>query len=78
MILGTPIFGEGRFGRSYKPDRLLSEKNIPCLPHAAFFPCLTLAHLARCAAAILRLAEADMVRFLEASAMPFTLAQRAF
>jgi hypothetical protein len=35
------------------------------LGQAAFFPCLTLAHVARCAAAILRRAEADMVRFLE-------------
>jgi hypothetical protein len=45
---------------------------------AAFFSRLTLDHLARCAAAILRRAEADIVRFLETSAMPLALAQRAF
>jgi len=45
---------------------------------AAFLPRLTLAHLARCAAAIFRRAEADIVRFLGTTAMPFTFAQRAF
>ena len=44
---------------------------------AAFLPRLTFAHLARCAAAILRRAEADMVRFLGTSAMPFAFAHRA-
>ena len=38
---------------------------------------LTLAHLALCAAAILRRAEADIVRFLGTTAMPFAFAQRA-
>jgi hypothetical protein len=37
---------------------------------------LTLAHLARCSAAILRRAEADIVRFLGASAMPFAFAPK--
>jgi hypothetical protein len=47
-------------------------------PHqAAFFAPLTLAHLARCAAAIFRRAEADMVRLLGNSATPLTFAQRA-
>jgi hypothetical protein len=32
-------------------------------PYAAFFPALTFAHLARCAAAILFLPAADIVRF---------------
>ena len=45
---------------------------------AALFAPLTLAHLARCATAIFRRAEADIVRFLGISAMPFAFAQRAF
>jgi hypothetical protein len=38
---------------------------------------LTLAHLARCAAAILRRAETDIVRFFGSCVMPFVFAQRA-
>ena len=48
---------------------------------AAFFPRLTFAHLARCAAAILRRAEADIVRLLGTNPMRpllFAFAQRAF
>ena len=48
---------------------------------AAFFSRLTLAHLATCAAAIFRRAEADIVRLTGLAAVtlfPFTFAQRAF
>jgi hypothetical protein len=54
-----------------------SENGQGRLRQAAFFPRLTLAHLARWAAAILRRAEADIVRrFLGASAMPFAFAPK--
>ena len=46
---------------------------------AAFFPRLTLVHLARCAAAIFRRAEADIVRLASLGTFcPLTFAQRAF
>jgi hypothetical protein len=54
-----------------------SEKGHGWFCYAALFPCLTLAHLARWAAAILRRAEVDIVRLFGTSAMPLTFAQRA-
>jgi hypothetical protein len=42
--------------------------------YAAFFCCFTLAHLARCAAAIFRRADADMVRFTGAETVVFAIA----
>jgi hypothetical protein len=56
---------------------LVQKMNGFRLLQAAFFWRLTLAHLTRWAAAILRRAEADIVRFFGTSAMPLTFAQRA-
>ena len=63
-----------------KQKRLKNPRPCRIALQAAFFSRLTLAHLATCAAAILRRAEADIVRltgFAAVALFPFTLAQRA-
>ena len=48
--------------------------------YARFFPAFTLAHLFRCAAAIFRRADADIVRFAAAELVvfPFRFPRRSF
>ena len=61
--------------------RLKNPSPSPIVRQAAFFSRVTLAHLLRCAAAIFRRADADIVRltgFAGVTLFPFTLAQRAF
>src|ERR1035438_4500829 len=70
------------FQKNNRPDCLHRAASFPCgLPYAALFWALTLAHLARCAAAIFFRATADIVRLLGIATTfcfpPLTFAHRA-
>jgi hypothetical protein len=71
------MHGEPRRSAGLSAENTKGQVSAAFLIQAALRVDLTLAHLARCAAAILCRAETDIVRFFGFSVMPFAFAQRA-